>query len=243
MWTNEENVVVKDINKNAQRFLLIKNVGKIKNVKKRIFYFKIKNVKNVFNIYADNCLMVTKWDNSQNGSVTSLVVHLVLLGSHLACTHTSRDAWHLILVCNLVWVMDIELWWLPSRFLFTPFKIISDIKFQLTTRLFELIPGIEWSNGEIGVLPWMFRFLALFTSGGDTFVITLSVCVNFRAIQETQWTKISSALHLFLCWKTVQIWFVSDNALGMHPEKTSHENDLVILFLLVGRWSHKLHKV
>ena len=51
MWTNEENVVVKDRNKNAQRFLLIKNVGKIKNVKKRVFYFKIKNVKNVFNIY------------------------------------------------------------------------------------------------------------------------------------------------------------------------------------------------
>ena len=45
MWTNEENVVVKDRNKNAQRFLLIKNVGKIKNVKKRVFHFKIKNVK------------------------------------------------------------------------------------------------------------------------------------------------------------------------------------------------------
>ena len=44
-------IVVKDRNKNAQRFLLIKNVGKIKNVKKRVFYFKIKNVKNVFNIY------------------------------------------------------------------------------------------------------------------------------------------------------------------------------------------------
>ena len=51
MWTNEENVVVKNRNKNAQRFLLIKNVGKIKNVKKRVFYLKIKNVKNVFNIY------------------------------------------------------------------------------------------------------------------------------------------------------------------------------------------------
>ena len=50
MWTNEENVVVKDRNKNVQRFLLIKNVGKIKIVKKRVFYFKIKNVKNVFNI-------------------------------------------------------------------------------------------------------------------------------------------------------------------------------------------------
>ena len=46
MWTNEENVVVKDRNKNAQRFLL-----KNKNVKKRVFYFKIENVKNVFNIY------------------------------------------------------------------------------------------------------------------------------------------------------------------------------------------------
>ena len=52
-WTNE-NVVVKDRNKNAQRFLLIKNVEKIKNVKKRVFYFKIKNVKNVFNIYENN---------------------------------------------------------------------------------------------------------------------------------------------------------------------------------------------
>ena len=45
-------MMMKDRNKNTQRFLLIKNVGKIKNVKKRVFYFKIQNVKNVFNIYA-----------------------------------------------------------------------------------------------------------------------------------------------------------------------------------------------
>jgi len=54
MWTNEENVVVKDRNKNDQSFLIIKNVGKIINVKKRVFYYKIKNVKNVFNIYVQN---------------------------------------------------------------------------------------------------------------------------------------------------------------------------------------------
>ena len=68
MWTNEENVVVKDRNKNAQRFLLIKNVGKIKNVKKRVFYFKIKNVKNVFNIYASGLFVAQKnysWRNLQ----------------------------------------------------------------------------------------------------------------------------------------------------------------------------------
>ena len=35
----------------AQRFLLIKNVGKIKTFKNAFFYFKIKNVKHVFNIY------------------------------------------------------------------------------------------------------------------------------------------------------------------------------------------------
>ena len=39
MWTNEENVVVKDSNKNAQRFLLIKNVGKIKKRWKTRFLF------------------------------------------------------------------------------------------------------------------------------------------------------------------------------------------------------------
>ena len=32
----------------GQRFLLIKNVGKIKNVKKRVFYFKIKKRKKRF---------------------------------------------------------------------------------------------------------------------------------------------------------------------------------------------------
>ena len=42
----------------GQRFLLIKNVGIIKNVKKRVFYFKIKNVKNVFYIYDCNRLAV-----------------------------------------------------------------------------------------------------------------------------------------------------------------------------------------
>ena len=40
--------MVKDRKKNAQRFLLIKNVGKIKNVKKRDFYFKIKKRKKRF---------------------------------------------------------------------------------------------------------------------------------------------------------------------------------------------------
>ena len=54
MRTNEENVVVKDRNKNAQRFFINKKRWENKNVKKRVFYFKIKNVKNVFNIYALN---------------------------------------------------------------------------------------------------------------------------------------------------------------------------------------------
>ena len=56
---------MKDRNKNAQRFLLIKNVEKIKNVKKRVFYFKIKNVKNVFNIYGFyDCINAMKLRNS-----------------------------------------------------------------------------------------------------------------------------------------------------------------------------------
>ena len=57
MWTNEENVVVKD-RKKRPKFFINKNVGKIKNVKKHVF-LKIKNVKNVFNIYDDKGMMTT----------------------------------------------------------------------------------------------------------------------------------------------------------------------------------------
>jgi len=42
---------------NRSTFLKIKNVGKIKNVKKRVFYRKIKTFINVYWNYAVHCIL------------------------------------------------------------------------------------------------------------------------------------------------------------------------------------------
>jgi hypothetical protein len=55
MFTNYNDVIVRDKVIRVKEILnvsyFIKNVEQIKNVKKRVFYKKIKNVKNVFYIY------------------------------------------------------------------------------------------------------------------------------------------------------------------------------------------------